>query len=78
MSDNAANNLSYVRLVNIPSSYSGMNTRRNKTEVTMLKEMLKHYNETKSISEATDICELLTELYEVHRINASEQEHEEA
>ena len=30
----------------------------------MLLKMLKHYNETKSISEAADICNYLTELYQ--------------
>jgi hypothetical protein len=30
----------------------------------MLLKMLKHYNETKSISDAADICEYLTKIYE--------------
>lgn len=46
-------------------SYSGMKAGRTLKEVKMLLEMLKQYNKTKSISEAADICEYLTDLYQV-------------
>lgn len=42
-----------------------MKAGRTLKEVKMLLEMLKHYNETKSISEAADICKYLTDLYQV-------------
>ena len=46
-------------------SYSGMKSRRYPKEVNMLLKMLKHYNETKSISEAADICNYLLDLYQL-------------
>lgn len=42
-----------------------MKAGRTLKEVKMLLEMLKRYNETKSISAAADICKYLTDLYQV-------------
>lgn len=39
----------------------------------MLLQMLQKYKETKSISEAADICEYLLELYELEMEAASEE-----
>lgn len=42
-------------------------------EVNMLLQMLQKYKETKSISEAADICEYLLELYEQEMGAANEE-----
>lgn len=42
-----------------------MKAGRHTKEVKMLLEMLKQYNETKSISAAADICKYLTDIYQV-------------
>lgn len=61
--ERSQHNLSSVR--SIFRSYSGMKAGRHTKEVKMLLEMLKRYNETKSISAAADICKYLTDLYQV-------------
>ena len=64
--------LNVINAANIPlsvrsifRSYSGMKAGRHTKEVKMLLKMLEHYNKTKSISEAADICKYLTDLYQV-------------